>query len=121
MNGLVGSTATTADAEARRAIGEDQALDQGGLPRPGRAGDPDATGPAEGAVDPREQPLESRPAVLDHRDRPRQRGRLAGREVREQKIRIHGSKVAPRRGRGKRMGRPQAVAGCNRWRAASRA
>ena len=93
-----------ADAKTGGAVGEDEALDQGGLAGARRAGDPDAAGAAERAVDPREQPLESRPAVLDHRDRPRQRGRLAGREVREQKIRIHGGKVARHRGRGKLTG-----------------
>ena len=72
------------------AVGGDEALDQGGLPGPGRAGDADAAGFAEGAVDLGEELFEAGPAVLDHRDRPGQCGGFAGNQLGDQEIEVHG-------------------------------
>jgi hypothetical protein len=78
--------------ETGRAVVVDQTLYQGGLACAGWACNANATSPAEQPVNLTEKPLEAGPGVLNHRDRPGQCGGVAGHQLRDQAIDVHGVK-----------------------------
>ena len=78
MNGLDGSTDTTPDRRLALAHEPDQGRDEARLADPGRAGDADRVRLAGVGIEVGDEVVRERVAVLDERDRARERAPVAG-------------------------------------------